>query len=725
MNSSLLPIALLAASVLSVPGQPVPAPAAPAAPALSLDVLRAQRRELAFKRRGLIMNNDGCDVLYYPKDQPLSAAAFLEQRTTALAGTQVGAIAYCTISSGFSFFTHDTHVGTLLERQSRDYGILPETRNIARELVDQGADCLRLVVDYAHANRMEAFWSMRMNDTHDVEYRPDKPYLLYPPLKEQHPEWLVGDPLKRTPHGRWSSVNYAVPAVRDLAFGYIAEVCRNYDVDGIELDFFRHLCYFPSTANGGTASAAERELLTGLMRRVRSLTEEVGMQRGRPILVAIRVPDSVGFSRDLGFDLEHWLGEGLVDILITTCYFQLNPWPVSVELGHRYGVAVYPCLSDSRVLGETRFRRHSFESLRGRASNAWLAGPDGLHLFNEFNPASPFWKELGSPATLVGKDKLFFVTMRDGNPASYLAGGGMYSTLPVLTPGSPLALEPGVAAPVELLVGEDVAAAVAANRVPQATLHVRTVGLADPGRLSAACNGTPLAAAIPAADWLDFPLPASALNRGSNRFELTLAAPAVDATAKAEAWGVQFVGGALPGKEWSRDQTGARNVAVEVRADALLIADRGTANGEYCYYRHPLSIGGRGEAVIEVRVKVISGVSALIFGNGATGQRLCFYPDRVEFYHDRAAKVMLDTTTDFHLYRLIVRGDEAQLLIDGQPRLDGKGCFRGGRPGYRSGVAFGAANSPEVGEALWSLVRARSDAAVVADLLVSVRYPQP
>jgi hypothetical protein len=721
MRSFLLSLTLAAAGLQSLHAQPAPAPAAPG---LTLEALRAQRRELAFKRRGLIMNNDGCDVLYYPKDKPLSAEAFLEQRTTPLADTQVGTIAYCSISSGFSFFTHDTKLGTRLERQSGDYGILPGTRNIAKELCDQGADCLKLVVDYAHAHRLEAFWSMRMNDTHDADYRPDKPYLLYPPLKEQHPEWLVGDPVKRTPHGRWSSVNYAVPEIRDLAFSYIDEVCRTYDVDGIELDFFRHLCYFPSTANGGVASDAERELMTDLMRRVRTMTEAIGLRRGRPILVAIRVPDSVGFSRDLGFDLERWFGDGLVDILITTCYFQLNPWPVSVELGHRYGIAVYPCLSDSRVLGESRFRRRSSESLRGRAANAWLAGPDGLHLFNEFNPKASFWSELGSVETLVGKDKLFFVTVRDGNPASYLAGGGKYSTLPVLTPEHPLALEPEATAPVDLLLGEDIAAASAAGLVPQATLHIRTLGLADPSRLSAACNGTALAAPTPQDDWLDFPLPPSALIRGSNRFALTLAAPAATGTTAAEAWGVQFEGSTLPGKAWTRDLTGGKNAVVELQNGAVLIADRGTANGEYCYYRNPLSIGSKGEAVIEARLKVISGVSSLIFGNGATGQRLRFYPDRVEFYHNTANKVMLDTTSDFHLYRLLIRGEDVQLSIDGELKLEGKGCYPPSREGYRSGVAFGAASSTELGEALWSLVRAHSAAAVVNDLVVSVYYPQ-
>jgi len=462
--------------------------------------------------------------------------------------------------------------------------------------------------------------------------------------------------------------------------------------------------------------------MTGFMRRVRAMTEEVGLKRGRPILIAIRVPDSAEFSRDLGLDVERWLAEGLADILITTCYFRLNPWEVSVELGHKYGAAVYPCLSDSRVTGESRFKRGSVESYRGRAANAWLAGADGIHTFNLFHPKSPLWQQIGSVAALRGLDKLFFVTVRDGSPESWLAGGSRYSALPILTPNRPLALEAGSTAEVELVVGEDVKAAQAAGLAPVATAHVRLQGTCDPARLALALNGQTLPAPKPVQDWLDFAVAPEALVTGSNRVTIHLAPAAPQALAPV-AWSVTYEGKALPDKTWLRDSFGG-NTVVEVRDGALLIADRGTANGEYCYFRSNLGLGRKGESVIEVRVKVISGVSSLIFGNGTTGQRLRFYPDRVEFYHDTAAKVVMDTTDDFHTYRLTIRGEDAALAIDGQPKLDGKGCFRAGRTGYRNGFAFGAANSPEVGEALWSTVRARSDGLAVADLVVSVRYPQ-
>jgi len=116
---------------------------------VSLEQLRQMRRELAHKPRGIIANNDGCDALYFPGDAELTVQSFLDRRTTDLVGSQIGTIAYCSISSGFSNFTHDTKIGTVLTRQSADYGILPNMRNVTQELIDLGSDALRSVVDFS------------------------------------------------------------------------------------------------------------------------------------------------------------------------------------------------------------------------------------------------------------------------------------------------------------------------------------------------------------------------------------------------------------------------------------------------------------------------------------------------------------------------------------------------------------------------------------------------
>ena len=705
------------AAIFAVLLLPAGAARGQAAGGLSLETLRQQRTELARRPRPIIMNNDGCDVLYFPKAEQATAEAFLAKRTTPLAGTQVAAIAFCPTSSGFGYFTHDTKIGAVLTRSGYEFGLEPDTRNIAGELIAAGADCLAAVVGFCHAHGMEAFWSMRMNDTHDAAHRPDQPYFLFPPLKAEHPDWLVGEPVKRTPYGRWSSVDYARPEIRDLAFRFVEEVCRGYGVDGVELDFFRHLCYFKSTAQGGAASDAEREMMTGLVRRIRAMTEEEGMKRGRPILVAVRVPDSTGFCRDLGLDIERWLSEGLVDLLITTCYFQLNPWQYSVELGHKYGVEVYPCLSDSRVTGETRFRRGSAASYRGRAASAWAAGADGLHLFNFFDPKAEIWRQIGNVETLRPLDKLYFVSVRDGDPQSYLAGGRQYQALPLVCPSHPQLIKPSRPATLEIQIGDDMAAARRAGLRPQVQLHLEMPTASGPEQLRVRLNGAGLSDGRTNSGWIDYPVPPDLLRRGANRVEIA----AVAEPAREDEWGIVFDGGKKPRAGWDRDP-GSPRTSEEIVGGALLIADRGESSGDYLYYRHAWGADPDGTAAVEARVKVKSGSSFLIVSNGVSGERLGLWPDRIELFHNPKLRYAMDTTGDFHLYRMELGGADLKVYVDGRLRIDAPGALLP-RAGYaRNQVSFGAANSPMIGEAYWSAVRARAAGLVLRDLAVSVSY---
>jgi hypothetical protein len=685
----------------------------------SLEEHRLARKELAQRRRRVIMNNDGCDVLYFPNAEKATTEAFLAKRTTPLVGTHVDAIAFCPTSSGFGFFTHDTKVGTVLTRSGREYGIQPDTRNIAKELIDQGTDCLQAVVEFGHDHEMDVFWSMRMNDTHDVSHHPHKPYLLFPPLKEEHPDWLVGDHVKRTPHGRWSSVDYARPEIRDLAFGFIDEVCRNYDVDGVELDFFRHLCYFKSTALGGTASGEQRDMMTDLMRRVRKMTEDVGIQRGRPILVSIRVPDSVGFCGDMGFDVEQWMREGLIDMLITTCYFRLNPWKYSVQLGHKYGVPVYPCLSDSRVRGETRFRRSSGESYRGRAMNAWVAGADGLHLFNSFNPNVPMWKEIGDPDALQLMDKLYFVNVRDDDPHRFLAKGREYRTVPVVGPSHPRLLTASEPVKLDIEIGDDLPAAQRRGDKANVTLHLEVPSVKNVEQLHLKLNGTELSGGLLNEGWVDYSVPLAAVKQGTNEVKVVVDPSAL----RPDDWSVVFDGGDKPARPWNRDPGSTRAVA-KVVGDALLIADRGEVSGDYLYYRYPWGADPDSEAVVEARAKVKSGSSFIIVTNGVGGERLGLWPDRIELFHNQKIQYKMDTTDEFHLYRMELKGRDLKVYVDGELRIDASGAMEP-RSGYaRNEVAFGAANSPQLGEAYWRNVKARASGLTLRDLVVSVSYEE-
>ncbi len=689
----------------------------------SLEKLRTERSKLAAKPRGLIANNDGCDCLYFPGNLEPTVKNFLDLRTTHLAGSQVGALSYCTISSGFGHFSHNTKTGTVFTRQGADYGIKPDARNITADLIRQGTDTLKAVTDFAHSKGLESFWSIRMNDTHDVAHRPEKPYFLFPQLKVDHPEWLVSDHIKRTPQGRWSSVDYARPEVRELAFRFIEEVCQDYNVDGVELDFFRHLCYFKSVANGGTASAEEVAAMTDLMRRVRAMTETVGLKRGRPILVSMRLPDSTGFCLDSGLDLASWLKEGLMDILITTDYFRLNPWEYSVKLGHEHSVQVYPALTDPRVKRETRFYRQSVPAYRARAANVWAAGADGLYVFNlyDIDPKSPLWTDLGSTKALAFTEKHYFVDDLDGRRSSWLADGEKHRTIPMLIPTSPATLSTKESFMTTLQVADDFAAAMKAGRAATTTLHFEAPGLKDAQRLQVTVNDKLLDAGHVQDGWVDVPVKPELLKQGMNDIAITLRPTGA---MPQDEWTLSYDGNAKPTQPWHRDP-GSERVHEEVQKGALLLADRGAQGGDYCYYRAAWGADPDAESVVEARVKVVAGSSYLIFANGRSGERLMLSPDGISLYHNRKLHHSMNTTEDFHTYRVVCKGVNVQVHVDGKLRLDAPGALPPRAAMYpRNEIAFGAANSTDEGEALWDEVRCRaaSTAQELRDIVLTVSY---
>ena len=125
------------------------------------------------------------------------------------------------------------------------------------------------------------------------------------PVKAAHPEWLIRSWWWQ---GFW---NYAVKEVRDYRLSIIREVAEQYDFDGVHLDFLRHTPHLPPGKQW-----ENREHLTSFMRDVRSMLQSQAAKRGRPFLLAARVPDSVEGCHTDGLDIETWAREGLVDVLI-------------------------------------------------------------------------------------------------------------------------------------------------------------------------------------------------------------------------------------------------------------------------------------------------------------------------------------------------------------------------------------------------------------------------
>ena len=373
----------------------------------------AKRKDLARRKRRIIFNDDGDDVWHPNASTP---EGFVSVRLKHMLGTQADTLFYCTTQS-FNYFSHNTKVGQVfLKREG------PFANNNMQTLLDQGTDPLKLAVEFAHSNGIEAVWTLRMNDIHDAFTPP-----LWPQWKTDHPDALLGKAADwgANPPGSqarwWAGVNFYRKDVRARTVELIEEVARNYDVDGIDLDWLRHPIHFPETIRGEPVKQEAIGLLTVLVRDIRAAITRIERERGRTILLATRVPLTIQQGRYIGTDIQTWVKEGLVDfVTIGGGYVPFSmPTAEIAALCHKHDVPVYPCISASGMSRRAPFGKgqlYGIEGWRATAANAFAQGADGISLFNLFpSPGNAAhnrlvrqaFSELGDPGTLAGKDKLF------------------------------------------------------------------------------------------------------------------------------------------------------------------------------------------------------------------------------------------------------------------------------------------------------------------------------
>ena len=346
----------------------------------------AQLRQAAkHRKRRIIYNNDGIDM--YGR-RIRSVEDFVGRLTEAALEAQVDTMFYCTGVT--TVYSHDTEIA---ERYDDLVDAIKDTsrqamcfRNNMPLLRKAGLDSLKATIRRADEGGLEVFWSHRINDTHDSVLEWGHLLSIW---KRNHPEYLMGVPedMKKYPSSStkywWSALDFEKPEVRDYLYRITEEVGRRYDVDGIEIDYWRYPVFFRPNMDGQPATKEQLDILAEFQRSIRQMTVREGAKRGRPILLAARVPMSVDTCRNIGIDIERWLKEDLLDLLIVG---NGDAWPNIpaegiIKLGHKYDVPVYPCLKYSG------YGINNIRTWRAAASNAWRAGADGVYFFN-FSPVA-------------------------------------------------------------------------------------------------------------------------------------------------------------------------------------------------------------------------------------------------------------------------------------------------------------------------------------------------
>jgi len=333
---------------------------------------------------------------------------------------------------------------------------------------------------------MEVFASIRMNDTHDARVANIEG--LTHPLKKGRPDLLLGneDSMKR---GRqayasdsimtwfWSGLNFGKAEVRQHFLGFVRWYCPRHDFDGLELDYYRHPLFFRLGEEEEHAGA-----MTEFVRDVRKTLNEIGEKRGRPYLLAIRVPDTPAMSRRSGLDAETWLREGLMDLLIVGGGYMPYSGRLKefVDLAHQRHVQAYPCVNHFR--GPVQ--------MRSLASNFWALGGDGFYLFNFFGvtgkEVNAGWgasdavslREVGSVETLRGRDKVYLADT--GESRHYIGYSNPESQFPLRIVGG---------RPAELVVGDDVRAAEKDGSLKELRLQFTVANVDQAEAVSLQLNG--------------------------------------------------------------------------------------------------------------------------------------------------------------------------------------------------------------------------------------------
>lgn len=149
--------------------------------------------------------------------------------------------------------------------------------------------------------------------------------------------------------GRWY-MNPALEGTASYLSGIACEIVRNYDVDGIHLDYIRYpddYRNFPNRkwAAGRNAASERRKNITRIVKRISDDTRKIN--DGIEISCAAigkyndtsRFPSS-GWNayESLGQDIETWLSEGYVDVVYPMVYFSGNDfYPFIADWKERFG----------------------------------------------------------------------------------------------------------------------------------------------------------------------------------------------------------------------------------------------------------------------------------------------------------------------------------------------------------------------------------------------------
>lgn len=202
-------------------------------------------------------------------------------------------------------------------------------------------------------------------------------------------------------------------------------------------------------------------------------------------------------------------------------------------------------------------------------------------------------------------------------------------------------------------------------------------------------------------------------------------------------WLVNYDGKALPGAPW----TAVGNPKAKIEADGLRLNDNGQ---EFANYRAAWKAGADDEIIVEAKIKAIAitgsqpkkpatslwpwrdGAPVMVqVSDGRHQDGLVLFPAQAASFTDRF--IPMDTMKEFHTYRLVIRGTDMSMWVDGVRKVEGQGAFWKAADSPESFIQFGSSAKTATGDALWASVKlgVRHAAAVPAKDPIKLTVSEP
>ncbi|MCH2694457.1 MAG: hypothetical protein MK025_07040 [Acidobacteriia bacterium] len=275
-------------------------------------------------------------------------------------------------------------------------------------------------------------------------------------------------------------LNFIFPEVREERLRIYEELLSRYETDGIEV----HTEVVPICKFSQVSQCAP--LLTQWFRELKKIAEKAEKKQARRKRIYARIPANPQSWDAVGFEVDTWISEGLVDGLICA---STDPEVFDQDLEISKAVSLTKSTS-CRILAESgtslvkrRDAKPTAKLLWAAAANGYHQGAAGFGLHDMVRSQElTFLKDmydvlrpLGSPELLAGVDKIYHV--RDQPRSQKTFGSGVPGVRPVL----PQSLEEGKPQKIPLRIADDLQHMNSLGRVKVVKLRLRLVNL-EPSR---------------------------------------------------------------------------------------------------------------------------------------------------------------------------------------------------------------------------------------------------